>query len=402
MLFVYTATSAAQINERKSQEVCGLCVLAFNRIQAVLQQNTTEASIKQFLDNVCRVLPDEKNSQICLNTVEKNLADIYNLIRSNLDPGIICRYLKACDDSFKRSMLTSFLNGNSSFQCDICHVAIEIVDYELKNNQTEVAITNQLKNLCSLFPTSSPIHNECLNIFTQFGPVVIEIVGNDLDPNTVCHFLEFCTDSSNSQTTSLTGQFECNLCETFAQIADTLLELNTTKGSIVNFFSIIVCSALFKSPEAKDQCNAFILEYGDAVLDLIAKELDPAKVCSVLKLCNSSKKNYLPVSLINTKELIEILAHPRNNLLNTLECQICTYLANIADKFLQSNKTEQEIFDELSKVCNIFSSDVKPQCSAFVNEYGPYVIYLLVNEITPDATCKAIGFCSTSKKFLLN
>lgn len=109
------------------------------------------------------------------------------------------------------------------------------------------------------------------------------------------------------------------------------------------------------------KCNAFILEYGDAVLDLIAKELDPAKVCSVLKLCNSSKKNYLPVSLINTKELIEILAHPRNNLLNTLECQICTYLANIADKFLQSNKTEQEIFDELSKVCNIFSSDVKPQ-----------------------------------------
>ena len=44
-----------------------------------------------------------------------------------------------------------------------------------------------------------------------------------------------------------------------------------------------------------------------------------------------------------------------------VECQLCTYLVSQADILLQQNKTDQEIVNELSRICNLFSSDIKPQ-----------------------------------------
>ena len=44
-----------------------------------------------------------------------------------------------------------------------------------------------------------------------------------------------------------------------------------------------------------------------------------------------------------------------------MECQLCTYLVSLAGNLVKKNKTEQEIVNELERVCNLFSSDVKPQ-----------------------------------------
>ena len=44
-----------------------------------------------------------------------------------------------------------------------------------------------------------------------------------------------------------------------------------------------------------------------------------------------------------------------------MECQLCTYLVSLAGNLVKTNKTEQEIVNELERVCNLFSSDIKPQ-----------------------------------------
>lgn len=51
------------------------------------------------------------------------------------------------------------------------------------------------------------------------------------------------------------------------------------------------------------------------------------------------------------------------NILDTIECQLCTYLVSQADNLLKQNKTEQEILDEVLRICNRFSSDIQPQVS---------------------------------------
>jgi hypothetical protein len=68
------------------------------------------------------------------------------------------------------------------------------------------------------------------------------------------------------------------------------------------------------------------------------------------------------------KHLIEKLIDHSKNVADTVECQLCTYLVSQADTLLKQNKTEQLIVDELSRICNLFSNDVKPQ-----------VIYLMDN-----------------------
>lgn len=46
----------------------------------------------------------------------------------------------------------------------------------------------------------------------------------------------------------------------------------------------------------KTQCNDFINQYGDSIIQLLISALEPSDICSYLKLCNSKiqqmKGNY--------------------------------------------------------------------------------------------------------------
>lgn len=46
-----------------------------------------------------------------------------------------------------------------------------------------------------------------------------------------------------------------------------------------------------------NECNDFVNKYADLVIDLLAQELTPADVCSVLKLCDG-KNMFLQSDLI--------------------------------------------------------------------------------------------------------
>jgi hypothetical protein len=35
---------------------------------------------------------------VCVDNIDKNFADIYNLVRDNTDAGVICRVIKVCQD----------------------------------------------------------------------------------------------------------------------------------------------------------------------------------------------------------------------------------------------------------------------------------------------------------------
>lgn len=45
------------------------------------------------------------------------------------------------------------------------------------------------------------------------------------------------------------------------------------------------------------ECNDFVTKYADLVIDLLAQELSPGDVCSVLKLCDG-KNMFLQSDLI--------------------------------------------------------------------------------------------------------
>ena len=51
----------------------------------------------------------------------------------------------------------------------------------------------------------------------------------------------------------------------------------------------------------------------------------------------------------------------------------------------------------LEKVCSILPKTVSAECKAFVDEYGPMVIKLLMSELDPQLICTQLGLCSQAE-----
>jgi len=67
------------------------------------------------------------------------------------------------------------------------------------------------------------------------------------------------------------------------------------------------------------------------------------------------------------------------------------------DSLLLKNSTEQDIVKGLEKVCSYLPKTISQECNAFVDQYGPMVVKLLVNDLAPGVVCKFIGLCSAKE-----
>merc|ERR1719468_1441682 len=81
------------------------------------------------------------------------------------------------------------------------------------------------------------------------------------------------------------------------------------------------------------------------------------------------------------------------SLKDSTECTVCTVLANKAKEYLDSDKTAEELYADLLKVCSLFSQELNDQCTAFIGEYGKPVIELLIKITDPQEICTKLKFC---------
>lgn len=72
------------IDSKNSQELCGFCMVFWERVQQILQQNSTEVALKNFLYDVCNSLPTQQETRNCLIVVDTELENFYIFIRSNM------------------------------------------------------------------------------------------------------------------------------------------------------------------------------------------------------------------------------------------------------------------------------------------------------------------------------
>lgn len=56
---------------------------------------------------------------------------------------------------------------------------------------------------------------------------------------------------------------------------------------------------------------------------------------------------------------------------------------------------QAEIEAALEKVCSLVPSTYRADCNAFVQEYTPEIIKLILSEVSPSEVCSALGLCSS-------
>ena len=72
------------------------------------------------------------------------------------------------------------------------------------------------------------------------------------------------------------------------------------------------------------------------------------------------------------------------------QCVMCEFVIKTLDSQLSDNATEEEIIKALDEVCDILPDTIKAPCEAFVQQYGPTVIALLLQELDPQQVCMGL------------
>ncbi len=215
---------------------------------------------------------------------------------------------------------------------------------------------------------------------------------------------------------------------------------NASEQELVKIFEQ-VCT---KMPETiRGECKDFVDTYAADIIALLVREVDPAKVCELIKICPKPKNvafltkpslqtcglcDYIstyvtagyPIDNVCThfstdddvRQQCEVLVHlykpnicPQLPLCfdetpseqpnaNPVECSLCKYVVTYVDTIIQNNRTEAAIEAALEKVCTILPHALNSSCVQFVENYGPILVQLLEKYTTPDQVCVAIKACA--------
>jgi len=184
---------------------------------------------------------------------------------------------------------------------------------------------------------------------------------------------------------------QCTLCHYVVSYLDAILKNNKSQAAVEEALAR-VCSILPR--KERPQCDAFIKSYGPALAELIAEVADPTMICSYLGMCqvvvpqDTMTKKSVPITYPN-HDYVELLTKT-----SPFTCTICQFVADRMKQLIALNQTEQEILASLKDSCRFFTAlDLYHQCLDFVNQYAPYIIKMISNDIEPQVACQNLKLC---------
>ncbi|XP_078493273.1 uncharacterized protein LOC100176110 isoform X12 [Ciona intestinalis] len=342
---------------------CAVCRLVVHEVDKMLEGNKTEAAVVAALEKVCGLMPADI-SQECRDFVKHYGGTLVDLIINEVESGAICSMLLLC------SPQANYNKVSDSTTCDLCELVAGELDSLLTENSTESEIIAAVEKVCTVLPSN--LQTECKSLIDDYGKEIINLLAQQIKPAQLCATLKLCTSYAVSSSTT------CEICELVAGELDKLLTDKSTETEIVDAVENI-CKVL--PANLQTECKDLIDEYGTQLINLLAQEIKPSELCAAIKLCSSYKITHTQVR-------------------SDVTCELCTLVMTQVDKLLSENATQTEIVAALDKVCMIIPGDLKQQCVGFINDNGPMIIQLLLEEIAPSAVCSALKLCSNSNKVM--
>ncbi|XP_064387396.1 uncharacterized protein LOC135335773 isoform X4 [Halichondria panicea] len=348
---------------------CVLCEFVLKEVYDVLDGNTTEAAIKNALDQVCDILPSSLKSE-CQELVDTYTPQIINFIEQELTPEEICTKLTLCTSTIK-VFSPKVSSPKAGVGCILCEFVIKEVDSLIGNNNTEAAITSALEKVCSILPKT--IQTECVSLVDQYADEIIQALVNGLSPDQVCTTIKLCT--SVSKVSSPKAGVGCILCEFVIKEVDSLIGNNNTEAAITSALEK-VCSILPKTIQT--ECVSLVDQYADEIIQALVNGLSPDQVCTTIKLCTSVSKVSSPKAGVG--------------------CILCEFVIKEVDSLIGNNNTEAAITSALEKVCSILPKTIQTECVSLVDQYADEIIQALVDGLSPDQVCTTIKLCTSVSK----
>ncbi|CAF0924419.1 unnamed protein product [Brachionus calyciflorus] len=422
-------------SDQNSDKTCGFCLFIFQKLHQALQQNSTEVNVKDYLEGACTLLPSQQITELCLQQVDTYLPEIYNMLRNNMDPGIICRVLKQCSDANlelisektpqkeKKSLLDSFtftvlnekdviiktplsqkdqnvqteylfgpksdnlideMKRSSGVGCELCTIVMHAAKYLIQNKNDNTKVLNFIeKQLCYRMGS---LKETCVQYVEQEGAEIINLLINSVDPSIVCHFMGLCLKVQITKPTEkfydleVRNPLNCTLCKVVFQQVKKMLTDQKSQAKILSYVDVNLCQKVGKS---KELCKTLIDSYGPLFLEIIARDVHPDQLCVMIGMCASETIEEKATQVVST---------------SGQSCVMCEFFITVLEKYINQNSTIPEVERWMRYVCDhAMPVSIRAECSSFVTTYGDVILNLITSQVPPNKVCSSVGLCNKTK-----
>jgi len=396
-------------------KLCVFCEYFLHYVQQAMTDPVTENKIKEIVDKACDRLPQTINGT-CRQFVDTYGPAFIAILAQDIDPSTVCPTLSICPSQEARHVeIFMHRNRGEKPNCPMCLFAITSLEEYIKNKRTEENIRKALGTLCSHL--SDNLQEECNDFVETYTNEIVEACIAQLNPQEICVYLKICEDKTPPRSlippVQYGGQVStneipdrtafgkimpkkiksspvCVLCEFVMSQLEQELKNNATEDEIKTAVHNI-CNHLPKS--VRKECNGFVDQYADVVIQLLIESLDPTQVCAELKLCDQKRNHYLDVNNLMNIETFGPL--PTEEHVNSPQCSLCKIVMTQIENMLQGRVNEADIIKAVHGVCNVLPKHQSKECNDFINKNGDKIIELLKLAIQPSEICSLMFFCSS-------
>lgn len=404
--FKKSATKLAHVEDSKEKS-CGFCIYIFTEIQKVIQQNQTEINVENYLKSGCNLIPNGDLSKQCNEQIDMYTPQIFNFLRDNCDPGVICHAIQMCDDKFlepkkqiKKEIklgsteLSTKMKSTGGMACEICSIVFQTAKFLVKNEVDEKKVIQFVdKNLCNRLGS---FNETCSMYVEKEGESIIEILEDDIEPAVICGSIGLCI---NTQVKLQSKPFDlrqkspetCSACKRAVDNAKDMIASHYRDIDVMNTMNKELCE---KMGDLKYLCKSTMDAYSQSIIAIMGQKIESVQVCEMFGTCGI--ETIKKIEEVKPTEVTKVQKDDNN-------CVVCRFAMKLLDQFIAKNSTEIEIREGLDKVCRLtMPNKYKEQCVQLVDTYTDTVIYLLTKQVPSDYICEIIGVCkeTTANKFV--
>ncbi|CAF1001411.1 unnamed protein product [Adineta ricciae] len=242
----------------KSMLLCTRFHVCINDVMAKtspIEKNDMDTFLKH---NMCDKLGSFKD--VCNALVDKDGNRFVQALFNDMEGKDLCRMFGVCPQ--RMSLLDNLAIDDDKNKCQRC-----VDDFTRRKHIAEKLVNHSsefLRHLCEQLPQK----DECIKTVDESLSALVNFV-RSLDPKQICVDLKFCDQSSADR---------CKPTE--INPSD-----NVLNKEIIEYMKTEVCSKLGSLSE---MCKRIMDAEGPGILAMIAKGIDPKKVCAEMGICVSS------------------------------------------------------------------------------------------------------------------